>query len=514
MPVAVERTGIGRRLIHSPDMVRTYQSRTDLLGTLRGAGISNQRLVINDRAMFTQFDLPRLAANVADFGDKSASKSVQALSAWIIGEAAPQLGVHLASPQEVYVAIAEGKILKTMSFPAVNTRANTLDTARALFRAAIDNNVGALIVEIARSETGYTNQAPREFAAVVKAAAMIEGFTGPLFLQGDHVQLDAKKFAKGPEAAAKEIAAHSALLRAFLEEGFGSIDLDMSPFEKRDQEQLSHDEQQADNARLTAEKILETRQIEAQLGTPWTTLLGGETGEVGKKKNTSREDLEAYARGIQLNMERLGIDPRFGIRKIAVNDGTSHGGVPLPDGKVATDIAIEFSILKMATEYGRQFGWAGSVQHGASTLPENAFSLFPANGAVEVHLATGFQNITLDSGAYRVKGMQARIERHVVDKHLSEWDWEKKGQTIAQFLYSTRKKATGPFKLALWTMPEDVRAAVAEDLYNQFSFLFEQLGVRDTRELVAQNTTILEFHRPYPAEEQAAVVLGPSDTAD
>ncbi|MBI5699996.1 class II fructose-bisphosphate aldolase [Candidatus Saganbacteria bacterium] len=463
--------------------------------------------------MFTQFDLPRLAANAADFGEKSASKSVQALSSWIIGEAAPQLGVHLASPQEIYVAIAEEKIVRTMSFPAVNIRANTLDTARALFRAAIDNKVGALIVEIARSETGYTNQTPREFAAVVKAAAMMEGFAGPLFLQGDHVQLDAKKFAKGPEAAAKEIAAHSALVRAFLEEGFGSLDLDMSPFEKRTQKELTHDEQQADNARLTVEKIQEVRQSETQLGIPWTTLLGGETGEVGKF-NTSREDLEAYARGIQANMERLGIDPKQGIRKIAVNDGTSHGGVPTPDGKVTADVNIEFPILRMATDYGRQFGWAGSVQHGASTLGNENFCLFPQYRAVEAHLATGFQNSTLDNGAYRIEKMQARLERYLVDKHLAEWEWEKKGTTMAQFLYSTRKKATGPFKFELWTMPEEVRAAVAEELYNQFSFLFEQLGVKDTVELVAQNTTIHEFHRPYPAEDQEVAALGPSDTAD
>jgi fructose/tagatose bisphosphate aldolase len=342
---------------------------------------------------------------------------------------------------------------------------------------------------------------------------MIEGFTGPLFLQGDHVQLDAKKFKKGPEATAKEIAAHSALMRAFLDEGFGSLDLDMSPFEKRTQKELSHEEQQADNARLTAEKIQEVREIEAQIATPWVTLLGGETGEVGKD-NTSREDLEAYARGIQSNMERLGIDPKKGIRKIAVNDGTSHGGVPTADGKVTADVAIEFPVLRMATDIGRQFGWAGSVQHGASTLGNENFCLFPQYGAVEVHLATGFQNITLDHGAYRVKKMQARMERYLVDKHLSEWDWEEKGKTMAQFLYSTRKKATGPFKFELWTMPEEVRAAVAEELYNQFSFLFEQLGVKDTVELVAQNTTIHEFHRPFPAEDQEAVVLGPSDTAD
>jgi len=491
-------------MIHPASAIRVYQNRADLIkNVLRGAHIRNQRLVITDARAFKGC-LPTLAANVADFGAKSAPQDVQALSAWIIGEAAQQLDAKLASPQEVYVAIADGKIAQEMSFPAVNVRGNSLDTARALFRAAIDNNVGALIIEIARSEMGYTNQAPREFAAVIQAAAMLENFTGPIFLQGDHIQLKAKPVRKGGEAAAEEIAAHRTIISSLMREGFGSIDLDMSPFERRTEENLSFAEQQADNARLTAEKVRDVRELEQHLGTRWTTLLGGETGEVGKM-NTRPEDLEAYADGIRTNMEQLGLGPALGIRKIAINDGTAHGGTPLPDGTIA-DVSIAFGVLKMATETGRKFGWAGSVQHGASTLPNNAFSLFPKNGAVEVHLATGFQNILFDNGVYTVPGMQASVEQALIDGFRSEWNVAK-GQTFAQFAYKTRKKINGPFKLEFWTMPEPVRAAVAEELYNQFSFLFEQLGVRNTRELVAQNTTISDFHRPFPAEGRAAEAL-------
>jgi len=496
--------GAARTMIHPVSAIKISQNRTDLISkVLRGAQIKNKRLVITDARAFKTC-LPTLAANAADFGPKSASESVQALSAWIIGEAAQQLGAKLASPQEVYIAIAEGKIAKKMSFPAVNVRGNSLDTARALFQAAIDNNVGALIIEIARSEMGYTNQAPREFAAVIQAAAMLEGFEGPLFLQGDHIQLKAKPVRTGGEAAQKELAAHRTLIRSLLEYGFGSIDLDMSPFERRTEENLSYDEQQAENAKLTSEKIRDVREIEAELKTPWVTLLGGETGEVGKM-NTRKEDIEAYAKGIIANMQQLGIDPSLGIRKIAINDGTAHGGTPLPDGTIA-DVSIAFDVLEMATKIGRQYGWAGSVQHGASTLPENAFSLFPKHGAVEVHLATGFQNILFDNGVYKVKGMQARVEKALIDNFAGEWGVDK-GQTFAQFAYKTRKKINGPFKYELWTMPEEVRAAVAEELCHQFSFLFEQLGVKDTKELIAQHTTIHDFSRPFPAEGKAAEEL-------
>jgi fructose/tagatose bisphosphate aldolase len=496
----------GKTMIHSNAAIKTCANRNELLkNVLKGATVDNQTLKIADPQAFKGC-LPSLAANVADFGADSAPTDVRTLAAWIIGEAAQQLGAKLNSPQEAYVAIAEGKIDRQICFPAVNVRGNSLDTARALFRAAVDNKVGSLIVEIARSEMGYTGQPPMEFAAIIQAAAVIEGFRGPVFLQGDHVQLKSKPVRQGGETAQKEISAHSDLIRELLARGFGSIDLDMSPFERRNEEGLSFEEQQEENARMTAEKIADVRKIEKELGIPWTTMLGGETGEVGKM-NTREEDLDAYAKGILKHMERLGIDPSLGIRKIAVNDGTAHGGVPLPGGGVA-DVSIAFDVLSMATKKGREFGWAGSVQHGASTLPPDAFSLFPKHGAVEVHLATGFQNILYEH-AFKVEGLQSKVERFLVDNFADEW---KEGKTFVQFAYSTRKKVLGPMKHSFWTLPEDIRAAAAEELYDQFAFLFDQLGVKDTQELIAEYITDHDFHLPFPKGGQVAGK--PADSGD
>ena len=47
-----------------------------------------------------------------------------------------------------------------------------------------------------------------------------------------------------------------------------------------------------------------------------------------------------------------------------------------------------------------QYGLSGAVQHGASTLPDEAFDRFPAMGTAEIHLATGFQNIIYDSSQF------------------------------------------------------------------------------------------------------------------
>lgn len=499
--------------IHESKMIFTVKTNQELIvSVLRGAHIQNKRLVITNLQAFKGC-LPTLAANVADFGDKSAPEPVKAMSAWIINQAAQQLGVKLNSPNALYTAVAEGKIAQQFAVPAVNIRGNSLDTARALFNAANHLNVGALIVEIARSEIGYTNQTPREFAAVVQAAAILEGWRGPLFLQGDHIQLDAKKMKKGGEEADKEQAAHSALIRSCLVNGFGSIDLDMSPAEDRrkDESELTWDAQQRGNYVATAQKVLEVRRLQAELGLPYTVMLGGETGEVGKM-NTRNVDIEAYAQGLIRELKRIkdetGLDLE-GIRKIAVQTGTSHGGVTLPDGKVAK-VKIDFNVLAMAQEVASQFGWAGPVQHGASTLPDEAFNKFVESGAAEVHLATGLQDILVDQGIAKLPDMHARFERYIAVNFGKEWKEEtepgKTTKTWPQFYRDTRKKANGPFKYEIWTMPEDVRAAVSDSLANKFAFLFGELGVIDTKTLVSQHVSDVEFQLPYPEEAGTVMV--------
>ena len=110
--------------------------------------------------------------------------------------------------------------------PAINVRAMAYDTARAVVRAAKKLDAGAFILEIARSEIGYTEQRPHEYAAVVLAAALREGFRGPIFIQGDHVQTNAKKY-NSPERD-KELAALRALIEEEIAAGFFNVDIDTS----------------------------------------------------------------------------------------------------------------------------------------------------------------------------------------------------------------------------------------------------------------------------------------------
>jgi hypothetical protein len=156
--------------------------------------------------------------------------------------------------------------------------------------------------------------------------------------------------------------------------------------------------------------------------------------------------------------------------------------VPLADGTVAK-VKIDFDVLAKLSETARtQYGLSGAVQHGASTLPDEAFDRFPATGTAEIHLATGFQNMIYDSKSFPAK-LRTKIYDHLKAEMKGEW---KEKDTQEQFIYKTRKKGFGPFKLELWHLPADVRDEICAELERQFAFLFDKLKVNGTRHVLDQ----------------------------
>ena len=107
-------------------------------------------------------------------------------------EQARSAGLYPASIHGLYTARGRGEAPATWTVPAINIRGMAYDTARALFRARRALDAGAVICEIARSEISYTDQRPAEYTFVVMAAALREGWRGPVFIQGDHFQVNGK----------------------------------------------------------------------------------------------------------------------------------------------------------------------------------------------------------------------------------------------------------------------------------------------------------------------------------
>jgi fructose/tagatose bisphosphate aldolase len=411
---------------------------------------------------------------------------------WLIWEIGQHAGVRPASIHDLYLARGRGEV-PPFTTPAMNVRVLSYDTGRAIFRAARRLDVGAVICEIARSEIAYTDQRPAEYVAVMTAAALREGFTGPLFIQGDHVQVNAKKYAADPET---ELSALRSLIEEELHAGFYNIDVDTSTLVDLSQPDLNS--QQRVNYERAAEFTKFIREHEPK---GVTASVGAEIGEVGGK-NSDVHELQAFMDGYIRTLQRLGT--YVGISKISVQTGTSHGGMVLPDGSIAK-VQLDLAALKALSHDARaKYGLGGAVQHGASTLPPDAFGNFPACEAVEIHLATNFQTLVFDHPKLPAD-LRAEMNAWVKAECKDEW---KKGDTEEQFIYKSRKKVIGPYKRRMWDLPEDVRAAIGADLERTFAFLFEQLRVKGTRQ--ATDTYVkppLDSH----AAPRAVLVAAPDD---
>ena len=440
------------------------------------AALDDDRLTIMDEPRFREQATRHLAWTAAFSEDPSTVEAAR----WLVWEASQVLGARSASIHNLYMARGRGEV-QGFTVPAVNIRAQTFDMARVLFETAARQDVGAVIAELARSEQTYTYQRPTEYATTVLAGALAAGWRGPVFLQGDHYQFNAKKYAADPEAMTDEI---RRAIQLALDAGYRNIDIDSSTLVDLSKPTL--DEQQRENYRRAAELTALIRRLE---GPDETISVGGEIGEVGKK-NSTVEELQAYLDGYRRELSENESE-LVGLSKVSVQTGTSHGGVPLPGGGVAT-VNLDFEVLRTLGEVARRYGLAGAVQHGASTLPDELFHKFPEADTAEIHLATGFQNALYDHPAF-----PADLTREI-DSWLREnaADEYKAGQTDEQFLYTTRKKAIGPFKRELWDLP--TKDEILAEQARKFSFLFAELGVEGSRAMVERHVHPVESHRPMP----------------
>jgi fructose/tagatose bisphosphate aldolase len=448
---------------------------------------NGESIVLKNPQKFVSQTLDLLVGN-AILGE---TEEVRSAARWIIRRAGLELGVVPSSLEGLYAARGR-KECKGFTVPAINIRGLSYDVARAVFRAALRLKAGAFVFELTRTESNYTDQRPAEYAAVIVAAALREGFEGPVFIQGDHYKVNANKFAKDPES---ELAAVRDFCQESVAAGYYNIDIDASTLV--DLSQPGVREQQRANFEATASLAAYLRSIEP----PGITLsLGGAIGEIGKQ-NSTPEELTSFVDGF---METLTRRSRYkkGLAKISVQTGTKDGGVVLSDGSIA-QVAIDFDTLRSLSGLARdRYGMAGTVQHGASTLPADAFHKFVECEVAEVHLATEFQNMIYENPAF------PRDLKEEIYKTLRKLcaDERKPSDTDAQFLYKTRKKAFGPFKRKFWDLPSEVRAEIGQDLEKKFSFLFERLNVQRTAELVKKTVALVPAIPPAPPALTQALV--------
>ncbi len=432
--------------------------------------VDTGRVRVRDEAILRARDIDTLARE-AVFG----AGDTRVYARWLIWETAQTLGIRPASIHELYVARGFERIPTTFAVPAVNLRALVYDSARAAFSAAIKSRTGALMFELTRNEMIDTAQRPAEYTSMVLAAAIKEGFRGPIFLQGDHFQLLAERYKKDTDA---ELSALRRLIDESLQAGFYNFDLDTSTLV--DMTRSIPAEQQRLNAEMSA---LLTDYIRARQPHPVVVAVGGEVGAAGQR-NSDIHELRAYLDGCARALHH-----KPGLCKVAVMAGTTRGGVVAPNGTVLAP-EVDFALLRQLSEAARkEYGLGGVSLHGASTVSDEMFAQFAQSGALEVKLATQLQNIVIDA-------LPEALRLEMRDWILRTLENERRpGFSEAQFLHRARRRAIGPFKEQIWRLSELDRSHIRALLERRFTDLFHWLGVTDTRSMVSTFVSQPEIHK-------------------
>ena len=364
-------------------------SVADLLAHLDGiAHLDDDRLVIDDEARFraeAAADLAWTAAFTTDdptgrgrplarLGGEPGSWAPAPRASTSCTGARPRRGLA-ASPSR-----------RSTSAPRPSTwRATFYETAA---RA----DVGAVIFELARSEQTYTYQRPMDYATSVLAGAIAAGWRGPVFIQGDHYQFNAKKYAADPEAMTEEI---RRACRLAIDAGYRNIDIDSSTLVD-----LSKPTARRAAARELPCARPSSRRSSATLETDGVTIsVGGEIGEVGKK-NSTVEELRAYLDGYTARARASCAPGR---------DGPLEGERPdrhQPRRRAAAGRRRGRGQPRLRgaprARRGRPLatGWPARSSTARRTLPDELFHHFPAVETAEIHLATGFQNALYEHPAF------------------------------------------------------------------------------------------------------------------
>jgi fructose/tagatose bisphosphate aldolase len=394
------------------------------------------------------------------YDSQFAPSEIQQKAHLVIYELAKAYNCQSSSIRKYYEAIRDGKT-PPFTTPAINQRAITYDIARLLFRLMQKHQIGAIVFEISHSESDYTDQTYQQFSSAVLGAALKENYQGPVFLQADHTQASKDKFSSDYLHELNDL---KDVIRNALSAHVYNIDIDASTLV--DYSKSTVQEQQRDNIIVTSELLNTVRMHEPA---DISVSVGGEVGHIGDT-NTTHEEVETFLAEVAQKSSKEG------IQKLSIQTGTEHGGDI--DGQGHTlPMPVDFDLLNTLGDLvKKEFSLCGVVQHGASTLPMDDFAKFPTNHTLEIHLATGIQNVMFDYLPEALKKQMLDWVETTIEKDPNLTD--------AQHLYRNRKKSIGQFKKDLWELPDADKQPILDGLTTYFEDLFSRLQITNTRELM------------------------------
>ena len=376
--------------------------------------------------------------------------------------------------------------------PAINLRTQVFEMAAAVFRAARARDVGTVILELARSEQEYTFQRPGEFITNVLAGAIAAGWHGPVFVQGDHFQFNAKKYAADPDAvtdglrrltvrgagrrlrqhrhrlvhAGRPVAAHGRRAAAHQLLARGRADRAHPAASSRPARRPASVARSARSARRTRPR--------PSCAPTWTATGPRSPASPGRRPSASARSACRPARATAASP-----CPTAASRPSSSTSGRSSGS--------ASWLASTVSPARCST--------------ARRPCPTSSSTASPTVETAEIHLATGFQNLLFDHPAFPadlLAEIDAWCDSTCADERTPDQD-------EAQFIYKTRKKALGPFKRRLWELPG--REAILATQEAKIGYLMEQLKVPGTAEVVRRYIRPVATSRPAPAAVTEVAVV-------
>ncbi len=320
-------------------------------GNVRGgqpaATVSGDAVAVTNAAALSADVIDRLAWTAA-FG---ADAELKGTARWIIRSLAAAAGIRPASIHDLYIAMGRGEV-GGFTVPAINVRAMTYDTARAVIRVGEkaqrrrvhlrDRALGDRLHRAASARVRGDRVRRRASRRVSRARSSSRATTS-------------RRTPRSTTAPRrdKELETLRALIREEIAAGFYNIDIDTSTLVDLDKPTL--DEQQEVNVTLAADFAAFIRGVEPH---GVTVSVGGEIGEVGGK-NSDVHELHAYMNGFNRKLKERGAT-LVGLSKISVQTGTAHGGFVNADGSVRKDVADRSEDARgtVAAWRGRTTDWA------------------------------------------------------------------------------------------------------------------------------------------------------------
>ncbi len=155
--------------------------------------IKNGHVILLEPAAACGWLVDRLIYNAVFHHDTQ----IKGTSRWLIKAIAQEKQIFPASIKGLYAFLETEKKPK-MTIPVVRFPGLSYPIARAVIRAAQRNHASAFIFEIEKSQDLRFSQTPGEFVCIILASAIREGFTGPVFIQTNHFQIDPEQYDQDP----------------------------------------------------------------------------------------------------------------------------------------------------------------------------------------------------------------------------------------------------------------------------------------------------------------------------